>query len=113
MQDTILLKMRVKKGIIERGTSLEKAFEISQFLKLFKRSLQAPRVLDEPLVHYSQSQILSLDQYIQSILDITHKRNIVGQERMEKTRKIELTKNKRAIAKDLKVTAKTKKATNK
>ena len=47
---------------------------ISQFLKLPQKSIQATRIVHEPLVDYSQSQILTSDQHIDNMEDIAKKK---------------------------------------
>ena len=47
---------------------------ISQFLKLPQNSVQATRILHEPLVDYSQSQILTSNQHIDNMEDIAKKK---------------------------------------
>ena len=86
---------------------------IGQFLKLPQRIIQAPRVLHEPLLDYSQSQILTSEQHIQSMVYIAHKKSIVAQERVERVRQFELTKVQRVVDRALKEAAKNVKAVDK
>ena len=62
----------------ESLTDLERAPEISQFLKLPQKSIQATRIVHEPLVDYSQSQILTSDQHIENMEDIAKKKEYSG-----------------------------------
>ena len=58
----------------ENLADLEIAHEISQFLKLPQKSVLATRIVHEPLVDYSQSQILTSDQHIENMEDIAKKK---------------------------------------
>ena len=80
----------------------EIAAEISQFLKLPQKPLQATRIVHEPLVDYSRSQILTSDQHIESMEVLAKKKSKVAQERVAKAREGELTKVMKAAEKALK-----------
>ena len=95
------------KGVV----GLEIGVEIGQFLKLFQRLVATSKVLYELLINYSQTQILTCDQHLQSIQN--KEENQVVQIRVEKAKQLKLTKVKRAIERALKEVAKTKKATYK
>ena len=58
----------------ESLADLEIATGISQFLKLPQKSVQAIRIVYEPLMDYSQSQILTSDQHIDNMEDIAKKK---------------------------------------
>ena len=60
-------------------TGPEHVPSINQFLKLPKKAVQAPKVLHEPLIDYSQSQLLTSNEHIKSIEEIAHKKHIESQ----------------------------------
>ena len=88
--------------VVEGGVEPENTTEISQFLRLPQRMVQVPKVGHEPLVNYSQSQILTSQQHIQNMEDIAYKKSVVAQQRVEKARQNELKKVKRAVDKAFK-----------
>ena len=53
---------------------------IGHFLKLPQKYVQAPRIVHEPLVDYSQSQNLTSNQHIQSMENIAYKKNCCTRE---------------------------------
>ena len=55
---------------------LEIQLSISQFLKLPQNEVHAPKVLHEPLVVYSQSQLLTSNQHITRLEDIAKKKSL-------------------------------------
>ena len=81
---------------LQEGATFGISIEIGKFFQLPHRMLQAPRTNHEPLINYSQSQILTSVEHIQSLQDIAHKKSIVAQIMQEKARVLELTKVKRA-----------------
>ena len=91
----------------------EIAAEISHFLKLPQKPLQATRIVHEPLVDYSRSQILTSDQHIESMEVLAKKKGKVAQERVDKARAGELTKVKKAAEKALKDATRIEKAAQK
>ena len=91
----------------------EIAAEISHFLKLPQKPLQATRTVHEPLVDYSRSQILTSNQHIESMEVLAKKKTKVAQERVEKAREGELTKVKKAAEKAMKDATRIEKAAQK
>ena len=97
----------------EEGIGAKNAPPITDFLKLPQKQGQGTRILHEPLVDYSHSQVLTVDDHIQNMQEIAHKKSIVAMEKEERVQKMELTKTRRAAEKILKESAKIKKAKEK
>ena len=97
----------------EEGVGAENTPPITEFLKLLQKQGQGTRILHEPLVDYSHSQVLTADDHIQNMQEIAHKRSIVTMEKEERAQKMELTKAKRAAEKILKESAKINRAKDK
>ena len=62
---------------LEEGVDPESTPSICQYLKLTQRQVQAPRVLHEPLVDYSLSQVLTSNAHIESMEEFAQKKAIV------------------------------------
>ena len=75
--------------------------------------MHGPKVVQEPLIDYFQSQILTSQQHIQSMEEIAHKKTIVAHGKEEKEKQSELTKATRATEKASKDATKKIKAVEK
>ena len=76
----------------------EEEAENSALFSTFLRLLQAPttrKTIVEPLVDYSQSQILTSSQHVEALKDIATQKEKVQLQREERARIRELTKHKR------------------
>ena len=94
----------------------EEAAENSAPFTTFLRLPQAPRTrktIVEPLVDYTQSQILTSSQHVETLEETTTKKEKVQLEREERARTRELTKQKRAEEKLKQVAAKEDRAASK
>ena len=100
MQGIILLKM--KRNLELKSVEPKNTPPISQFLRLPQRIMNAPRILHEPLVDYSKSQLLTSDDHIHSMQEIATKKNLVAKQKKEKLKQMELIKAKRVAEKSLK-----------
>ena len=97
----------------EEGAGAENAPPITDFLKLPQKQGQGTRILHEPLVDYSHSQVLTAYDHIQNMQEIAHKKSIVAMRKEERAQKMELTKARRAAENIFKESAKIKKAKDK
>ena len=64
---------------VEHGEAVgaENTPPITDFLKLPQKQSQGTKILHEPLVDYSHSQVLMADDHIQNMQEISHKKSIV------------------------------------
>ena len=95
------------------GVGAENTPPITDFLKLPQKQGQGTKILHEPLVDYSHSQVLTTYDHIQNMQETSHKKSIAAMEKQERAEKMELTKARRAAEKILKEAAKINKAKDK
>ena len=98
---------------LEEGASPESTPSISQFLKLLQREFQGTRVLYEPLVDYSQSQLLTLVEHSHKMQEIAHNKSMVAIAKKERKKQTKLTKISKAAKKAFKEVARNSKAEDK
>ena len=94
----------------------EEEAENSALFSTFLRLPQAPttrKTIVQPLVDYSQSQILTSSQHVEAMKDIATQKEEVQLQREERARTRELTKHKRAEEKLKEVAAKVDRAATK
>ena len=97
----------------KEGVATEITPSITQFLKLPQKQGQGTRILHEPFVDYSFNQVLTSDDHIQNMQQITHTKNMVAIERKKRAKQMYLTKKKRAATKVLKEAIRSKKTQDK
>ena len=73
-------------GLEESGTT-EAHLHYSNFLHLPQQSTKRNKVSVEPIVDYTQSQVLTPDDYVDALKNIAERKFRVAQEKREKVKK--------------------------